>query len=285
MTLPELPPSLLSLAPHYDVVLCDIWGVLHDGGRAHASAVQALQAFRAAAKAVVLISNVPKPNGPIFEQLAQRGIDGTAFDAIVTSGDAIRAELIARAPGPMLKIGPAEFDASLWEDLPLKEAGLEEAAFIGVSGLTHPEETPEDYAPLLARAAERGLELVCANPDILVRVGKRLVWCAGALARDYEALGGRVVLAGKPFPPIYALAYQKVAEIVGRQIPKDRILAIGDGPLTDAKGANAEGLDCLFIAGGVNDPNQSGEGFSAQWATETLSKDGAFARYAMSALR
>lgn len=279
-TLPIID-ALSSLHDRYDAILCDIWGVIHDGGRAHPAAAQALQRFRAVGKAVVLVSNVPKPAAPIYDQLDERGFPRDAYDAIVTSGDAIRAELAARAPGPVFKIGTPRYDDVLWEGLGLEEAPLEEAAFLGVSGLRDPEnETPETYAPLLAAARGRDLEFLCANPDIVVRVGRRLVWCAGALARDYEALGGRVVMAGKPHAPVYKLAYQALARIKGSSVAKDRILAIGDGPATDLLGANREGLDVLYIGGGVT-TEALRAAFTGDAVADALSEAGVFARYAM----
>jgi HAD superfamily hydrolase (TIGR01459 family) len=284
MKRPETPLCLAAISGGYDTVLCDIWGVVHDGGKAYPAAITALQAFRAAGGAVVLVSNVPKPRDPIFEQLRQRGVPRDAFDTIVTSGDAIRKEFKARAPGPMLKIGPPRYDDDLWAGLDLDEADLEGAAFLAVSGLRDPErETPADYAPLLERAKARGLDLVCANPDIVVRVGDRLIWCAGALARDYDALGGRVVMAGKPHAAIYDLAYQEAQAALGRRVGKSQILAIGDGPVTDVLGANREGLDCLFIAGGVNEWARA-DGFTAAGAARALAEHGVHARYAMPAL-
>jgi HAD superfamily hydrolase (TIGR01459 family) len=251
---------------------------------AHGAAISALSAFRAAGKAVVLVSNVPKPRASIGPQLDQRGVPRGAYDAIVTSGDAIRQVLRDRSPGPMLKIGPPRYDDDLWAGLALQEAAIDQAAFVAVSGLRDPDrETPEDYAPLLTQARARGLDLVCANPDIIVRVGDRLVWCAGALARDYEAIGGKVVMAGKPHPAIYALAYGEAENASGKPLDKSRILAIGDGPLTDVRGANQEGIDCLFIAGGVNAWVQD-KGFSPEAAKAALAKEGAHARFAMPAL-
>jgi len=186
----------------YDTVLCDLWGVVHNGRQVFASAVRALQRFRATGGRVVLISNVPKPRDPIPRQLDRLGVPRDAWDAIVTSGDAIRAEFAARAPGPMHLIGPPQ-DSLLWDGLALELGDLESATFVGVTGLDDfDSETPEDYRERLLRARVRGLEMVCANPDIVVRLGERLYWCAGALARDYEALGGRVVMAGKPHAPL-----------------------------------------------------------------------------------
>ncbi|MEJ0059954.1 MAG: TIGR01459 family HAD-type hydrolase [Terricaulis sp.] len=244
--------SLHDILSHYDALLCDVWGVIHNGREIFPAAAAALTRARAAGKIVLLVSNVPKPRDPIPGQLDRLGFPRSAWDGIVTSGDAIRVELAARAPGPMYKIGPAG-DHALWDGLGLARAELSQAKFIGISGLNRDDiETPADYAEILQQARARDLELLCANPDIVVRVGDRLVWCAGAIARDYEAIGGRVVMSGKPFAPIYALAYRELADRAGKPIDKARMLAIGDGIGTDLKGAQAQGLDCLFIATGMH---------------------------------
>ncbi len=243
--------SLDEIADAYDAVFCDVWGVVHNGRTAFAGACDALIRFRAAGKRIVMLTNIPKPRGPIPGQFERIGVPRQAWDAIVTSGDAIRAELAARAPGPMYKIGPAH-DHSLWEGLGLAQSGLDEARFVAISGLNRDDETPQDYAETLQRAHQRDLELLSANPDIVVRYGDKLIWCAGAIARDYEALGGRVVMAGKPYAPIYELALRELAALDRRSIDKTRILCIGDGVGTDIKGANGQGFDFLFIASGMH---------------------------------
>ncbi|MEZ5973052.1 MAG: TIGR01459 family HAD-type hydrolase [Hyphomonadaceae bacterium] len=244
--------SVDEIADRYDAVLCDVWGVIHNGRQAYPTACAALQRLRAAGKHVILITNVPKPRGPIPGQLNRFGVPRDAWDAIVTSGDAIRAELAQRAPGPVFRIGPRDYDRQLWEGLELVEAPLSSAAFIGISGLNRDDETPADYVETLRQAKVRDLEMICANPDIVVQFGDRMIWCAGAIARDYEALGGKVIMAGKPFAPIYDLAREELAEIAGRDIEASRILCIGDGVVTDIAGANAQGLDSLFIAAGIH---------------------------------
>ncbi|NDC59804.1 MAG: TIGR01459 family HAD-type hydrolase, partial [Alphaproteobacteria bacterium] len=195
----DLIDSLDQIADRYDAVLCDLWGVVHNGRRAFPAAVTALQRFRARGGTVVLISNVPKPRDPIGGQLDRLGVGRDAWDEIVTSGDAIRAELARRAPGPMYRIGPGEDDV-LWAGLGLAETrDVAAAGFLAISGLDDPlAQTPADYLPLLAAAQARGLELLCANPDIVVKVGERLIWCAGAVGLEYDKLGGTTILAGAP---------------------------------------------------------------------------------------
>ncbi|MBL8542907.1 MAG: TIGR01459 family HAD-type hydrolase [Hyphomonadaceae bacterium] len=244
--------SVEEVADEYDALFCDVWGVVHNGKRAYPAAIAALQRMRAAGKIVILLTNVPKPREPIPAQLDAVGVPREAWDAIVTSGDATRAELAARAPGPMYRIGPQDFDRTLWEGLGLQQAPLDGARFIGISGLNSYDETPADYTDLLRQARARDLEMICANPDIVVRVGDRLIWCAGAIARDYEAIGGRVVMAGKPYAPIYDLAFRELETLTKRQIDRRRVLCIGDGVPTDIAGANDQGLDSLFIASGMH---------------------------------
>lgn len=229
--------SVDEIAERYDAVLCDVWGVIHNGRQAYPAACAALQRLKRAGKHVILITNVPKPRGPIPGQLDRAGVPRDAWDAIVTSGDAIRAELAQRAPGPMFKIGPDDYDRTLWEGLGLMQAPLSEAAFFAISGLNRDDETPEDYAGVLREAKARNLDFICANPDIVVQHGNRMIWCAGAIARDYEAIGGKVIMAGKPFPPIYDLARKELAAIARREIEPSRILCIGDGVVTDIAGA------------------------------------------------
>jgi HAD superfamily hydrolase (TIGR01459 family) len=276
--------SIDAISEHYDAVFCDVWGVIHNGRAVFPAAAAALVRQRSMGKPVILLTNVPKPRGPIPAQLDRLGLPRQAWDAIVTSGDAIRAELAARAPGPMFKIGP-DRDRVLWEGLGLEFATLEHARFIGISGLSDDREKPEAYAATLQAARARDLEMLCANPDIVVRVGDELIWCAGAVARDYAALGGRVIMAGKPHAPIYDLALRELNQIAGKPVERARVLCIGDGVGTDVAGANARGLDCLFIASGPH-----GEALWTNGALDPvkveaeLSTAGATARYVMAGL-
>lgn len=251
--MPLFPDSLDQLADRYDAVLCDIWGVLHNGREIFSEAAEALIRYRDRGGIVVLVSNVPKPRDPIFGQLERLGCPPGVYDAIVTSGDAIRAELSERAPGPMLKIGPLDDDI-LWEGLGLTRTDdIEEAAFLAISGLDNPfSEKPHDYSELLEEALDYELDLLCANPDLVVRMGERLMWCAGTVAKQYEKMGGKVIMAGKPYAPIYRLAFDEVETLFGEPVDHRRILAIGDGIGTDLKGANGADIDALFIASGMH---------------------------------
>jgi HAD superfamily hydrolase (TIGR01459 family) len=252
MSPPEPVPGLSAVADRYDAVLCDVWGVIHNGRESFPDACAALARFGRDRGPVVLISNAPRPGDAVLPQLRELNVPADAFAALVTSGDATRRELARRAPGPVWAVGP-ERDAPLYAGLDLRFAGPAEAAFICCTGLVDDEtETAEDYREVLAAAAARGLTFLCANPDRVVQRGDRLIPCAGALADLYEELGGQVVMAGKPFAPIYDLAYAEAERLAGRPLDRARILAIGDGAPTDLKGADNQGLDCLFVADGIH---------------------------------
>jgi HAD superfamily hydrolase (TIGR01459 family) len=276
------PARLSALRPDYDVILCDVWGVIRDGRALIGEALDALKRFRAAGGTVILVSNSPQRHDWLLSHLAQMGAGGESWDGAVTSGDAIFEELSRRAPGPAYKLGP-DFDDGLYEGTGLTFAPLKDAAFVSCTGLIDYEtETPEQYRDLLSEAALRRLVMVCANPDIVVQVGGALRYCAGALAALYETLGGRVVMAGKPHPPIYELAYRRL-EALGVEADRSRMLAIGDGPKTDIAGAQGEGIDALFITGGITGARMTGA-FDARAAADLLAEDGLAARYAAPAL-
>jgi len=252
MTSPKLAGGLKALRDRYDVLLCDVWGVIHNGREAFPIACEALTRFRAAGGEVILISNAPRPNGPVAAQLDGLKAPREAWSAIVTSGDATRKLLAARAPGPAWKLGPAK-DDPLYEGLDLAFADLDVARFISCTGPFDEEsETPEDYRERFRAAIGRGLPMICANPDIVVQRGDKLIYCGGALAELYEALDGQVLMAGKPHAAIYDLALAEAAARLGRAVDRARVLCVGDGPRTDLRGANAQGLDALFIAGGIH---------------------------------
>lgn len=282
MTTPRPIDHLRDIADSYDALLCDIWGVVHNGRQAFPDAVEAIQQFQAARGPVALISNSPRRSRHIPEQFEQLGAPGDLGDVTVTSGDATRAELMRRAPGPAFRIGP-ERDERLYEDANLKFAGrVEDAAFLSCTGLFDDEtEEPEDYRDMLSRAAERGLPMVCANPDRVVMRGDKMIWCAGALAELFAELGGEVILAGKPHPPIYRLAFERLDEAAGRKVPRGRILAIGDSLANDVAGANAQGIDMLFIGEGIHgaDIGHAG-GIDAIKLGQALAERNLTARYA-----
>lgn len=252
MTSPTLIAGLSELAARYDVLLCDVWGVIHNGRESFPAACAALTRFRAEVGPVILISNAPRPHPPIVEQLDSLSVPRAAWTQLVTSGDATRVLLAERAPGPVWKIGP-ERDAVLYAGLDLAEGGPEDAAFISVTGPYDDEnDEPGDYRERFITCVERGLPLICANPDIVVQRGEKLIYCGGALAQLYESLGGGAVMAGKPYAPIYAMAMEAAETHLGRPVDPARVLCVGDGLPTDIRGANARGLDVLFVANGIH---------------------------------
>ncbi len=248
----EIIDSLADTSGDYDAVLCDLWGVYHDGIRPYEGAVSALRGYRERGGIVALLTNAPRPDFSVAKQLERMGAPEDTHDLIVTSGDATIAALRDGNFGARAyHIGP-ERDYDLFEGLDIERTALEDADFILCSGLFDDgAETPEDYAATYETARERGLVMVCANPDVVVDRGERRIWCGGALAEAYEKAGGEARYFGKPHRPIYDLALEKIATQAGRSIDRSRILAIGDGPATDVKGALENGFDCLFIAGGL----------------------------------
>jgi HAD superfamily hydrolase (TIGR01459 family) len=244
--------GLGEIADRYDVLLSDVWGVIHNGREAFATPCAVLAKWRRERGPVILISNSPRPASDVVNQLDAMGVSRDVWTAFVTSGDATRVLLAARAPGPAWRIGP-DRDAPLYEGLGLDFSGPDAARFIACTGPNHDEiETPEDYRATLTYAAERGLEMICANPDLMVQRGDRLIYCGGALASLYEALGGRAIMAGKPHAPIYDLALDEAQRAFGSALDRRRVLAIGDGLATDVAGAADQGLDSLFIATGIH---------------------------------
>lgn len=282
----RLIPGLFALAGRYDVLFCDVWGVIHNGREAFPGPCATLARWRAEQGPVILISNSPRPNTEVAEQLDGLGVPRAAWSALVTSGDATRALLAERAPGPAYAIGP-ERDAPLYEGLRLRFAPLETAAFIACTGPFDDEvETPEDYRARFETGVARDLLMICANPDKVVQRGERLIYCGGALAELYAAMGGRVLMAGKPHPLIYEASLARAAELAGRPIDRRRVLAIGDGVATDLVGAAGQSLDALFIAGGIHaaETRAADGGLDAAAAAALLARHAARADYLMDEL-
>ena len=258
----------------YDLLLCDVWGVVHDGVRAIRPSVEALVAAREAGARVVLITNSPRPNDGVVGQLRDLGVPDAAYDAIVTSGDVTRG-LMRAGPKLAFHLGP-ERDMPLYDGTGVRSVPEREAEVVVCTGYFDDEtETPDDYAPMLQRFGERNLPMIVANPDIVVERGDRLIWCAGALGRDYAAMGGEVRIAGKPHPPIYEAAVALGAEAMGRKPDPARILAIGDGMPTDIRGAVDRGLDVLFVAGGIHSGEYGGERIDPGGVGRFLAANGA----------
>ena len=258
-----------ALAPRYDVVLCDVWGVVHDGIAAYAPACDALARYRAGGGTVILITNAPRPSPWVVRQLDRLGVPREAYDEVMTSGDLTR-DVVAARGGDVFHIGPAR-DITIFEGIDMRFVSAEAAAYVVCSGLfDDTKETPEDYRGLLADLRRRGLLMVCANPDLVVARGDALVYCAGAIAERYAAMGGEVLYAGKPHPPIYRSALAKAEQARSAPAPAGRTLAIGDSLRTDMAGALALGIDGLFVSGGIHAAefrdNPSGEALAGIFA-------------------
>ena len=252
MTSPTPARGLSDLTARYDVLLCDVWGVIHNGREAFPVACEALARFRAGGGEVVLISNAPRPNAGVIAQLDALGVPRETYSCVVTSGDATRQLLANHAPGPAWKLGP-DRDDPLYDGLGLDFSDLDDAKLISCTGPFDDErETPDDSRERFRGAVARGLPMICANPDIVVQRGDKLIYCGGALAQLYEALDGQVFMAGKPHALIYDAALAEAARLRDGPVDRARVLCIGDGPRTDLRGANAQGLDALFIAAGIH---------------------------------
>ena len=238
------------LAPAYDAFFCDVWGVVHNGLAANVPACDALMRVRARGAAVILVTNAPRPNTVVARQLEKLSVPRDTYDAIVSSGDVTRSVMEERRGQSIYHLGPAR-DRSMFDGFQL--APIERADYVVCSGLEDDEtETPEDYRERLETMRRRGLFMVCANPDVVVERGPKLVYCAGAIADLYASIGGNVLYAGKPYRPIYDLALARAEAARGRRIALNRVLAIGDSLRTDLKGAHAVGVDFLFVTGGIH---------------------------------
>jgi len=258
----EIIAALSDVGLRYDAVFCDLWGCLHNGKTPFPAAVSALQSFRQGGGSVVLLTNAPRPKASIVRQLDGMGVPRDAWDEVVSSGDAAQFALVSGAVGrKVFHIGAPKdepFFTDFSEDVAayarsqpsITRVALDQAQGIVCTGLRDDlTEVPEDYRPTLLMGKTLGLPMLCANPDIVVDMGDRRLWCAGALARDYQAMGGTALYFGKPHPPIYDLARRRLAALRGGD---PQILCIGDGVATDVQGGIAEGLDVLFITGGID---------------------------------
>ncbi|MGY3652636.1 HAD superfamily hydrolase (TIGR01459 family) [Bradyrhizobium sp. LM4.3] len=254
MTTLHFAKSLRELVGGVDVVLSDIWGVVHNGLESFPEACEALHTYRSHGGTVILITNAPRPADSVQRQLRKLGVADETYDAIVSSGDLTRL-YVADHPGRKMLLfwlGP-ERDNSIYRGLDAVLAPLEEADYIVCTGLYDDEtETAEDYRGMMLKARERKLTLICANPDIVVEKGDRLIYCAGAIAELYRELGGEVLFYGKPHRPIYERAMALAGERQGHQIDRKKVLAIGDSVRTDLTGAREFGIDCLFVTRGIH---------------------------------
>ena len=257
----DLIRSLSEISDRYDALFCDLWGCLHNGKAPFPAAVAALQAFRAKGGAVILMTNAPRPNQYVIRQLQGMGVPDDAWDLVVSSGDAAQDAMFSGAVGRRVyHLGPSK-DDGFFTDVPeqhrngppIERVTLDEAEGIVCTGpFDEMNETPEDYRSTYLYAKAKGLKMLCANPDIVVDLGDRRIYCAGALAKAYEEMGGESLYYGKPHPPIYDLARRRLTALRGHEIESAGFLAVGDGYDTDIRGAVAEGIDSLFVTGGIS---------------------------------
>jgi HAD superfamily hydrolase (TIGR01459 family) len=269
------------LAAGYDVVLSDVWGVVHNSIVSFPEACEALRRFRAGGGTVVMITNAPRPGDEVIRFISRLGVPADAYDGIVSSGDVTRAYISAHLDRSIFRIGPAR-DMPIYEGLAVRFAAIESADYVVCTGLFDDEtETAESYRGMLETMRARNLFMLCANPDVVVERGDRLVYCAGAIADLYRSLGGDVLYAGKPYRPIYEEALATAAKVRGSETPLRRVLAIGDSVRTDLAGAAALGVDCLFIAAGIHSEEFGGRDDPDPEAVERMFAAAGFAPKAM----
>jgi len=258
MTTLRFVDHLRDLVADTDIVLSDIWGVVHNGLESFPEACAALRTAREQGRTVILITNAPRPADSVQRQLRKLGVADDVYDAIVSSGDLTRHYVADRPGQSVYWLGP-ERDNSIYRGLDAVLTPLAQADYIVCTGPFDDEtESAEDYREMMGEALARKLPLVCANPDIVVERGDRLVYCAGAIAELYRELGGEVMFYGKPHRPIYERALELAAERRGGATPNGRVLAIGDSVRTDLLGAQAFGIDCLFVTRGIHSEEFAG---------------------------
>jgi HAD superfamily hydrolase (TIGR01459 family) len=251
-TTPPLTAHFAALAPRYDVLLCDVWGVVHNGVAATAESCAALVKFRGQGGTVVLITNAPRPGEFVQSFIDNLRVPRDAYDGIVSSGDVTRSLVAERGGTRVFHVGP-ERDLPIYEGLNVELVPIERADFTVCSGLyDDTRETPQDYVKLVDEMHNRKLPMICANPDVVVERGDHLVYCAGAIADLYAHSGGDVIYAGKPYRPIYEQAIARAQALRGRAVDHARVMAIGDSVRTDLKGAAAFSIDSLFLTAGIH---------------------------------
>ena len=253
---PRVPPILTAagdLLARYDVLFCDVWGVVHNGITAFDGACAALTRFRAEGGTVILVSNAPVPKHRVAAMLESRHVPQSAWDEIVSSGDIALTHVAERGFKKLYCIGPQDRDQALFSALKAKAVPLAEAEAIICTGLTDDRrETPDDYKPMLEKALALKLPFVCANPDLIVDVGGTILYCAGAIADIYQHMGGAVYWAGKPHLSAYETAHRKAEALRDANVPRAKCLVIGDAIRTDLKGAENFGCEALFVASGIH---------------------------------
>lgn len=253
----QIITALSEISDRYDALFVDLWGCLHNGVAALPDAVAAMQTYRKNGGTVVLVTNSPKPRAGVEPQLDKFGVPRDAWDTIASSGDSARSAMFRGVVGEKVYFIGDDRDLPFFDPIKVVEdpvnitrVPLEEAEGIVCTGPFDAYADPDENRATFLYAKQKGLKLLCANPDIVVDRGEKREWCAGALAKLYTEMGGESLYFGKPHPPIYDLARRRLFAL-GKDVPDANILAIGDGILTDIRGAQGEDIDSLFISGGL----------------------------------
>lgn len=246
------------LDPKYRLILCDVWGVVHDGVSLYPGATERLLQWRGNGRFVILITNAPRTADAVEQQLARIGLPRDAFDAVATSGEA-GIEALTALDKPVGFVGTAG-DREILEGRGVRIAEGEEFTDLACTGLAEGRSHVADYRADLERWADRDVHMHCLNPDRLVIRGGVPEACAGAIADVYQGLGGRVTWYGKPHEAIYLHALH----LAGNP-PKDEVLAVGDGLQTDILGAAQMGFDTVFVRGGIHAGEPFPDDFAAQF--------------------
>jgi HAD superfamily hydrolase (TIGR01459 family) len=246
-----------SLDPKYRLILCDLWGVVHDGVELYQGSAERLKQWRNEGRCVILLTNAPRTEETVEQQLGRLGLPRDCWDAIATSGEAGIAAInaLGKAVG---FIGTAG-DREVLESRDVQIAGDEHFTDLACTGIREGEPDPQQYRAELERLADCDVHMHCLNPDRLVVRGGVPEACAGAIADIYQMLGGRVTWYGKPFPAIYEHALHRAGDP-----PKDEVLAVGDGLQTDILGAARMGFDTVFVTGGIHAGEPFPEDFAAR---------------------
>ena len=246
-----------ALDPRYRLILCDVWGVVHNGVELYPNAAERLHQWRSEGRCIVLLTNAPRTAAAVEQQLARIGLPRDAYDFVATSGEA-GIEALNALGRPVGFIGTAG-DREVLEGRGVRIADDDDFSDVACTGIREGETDPQEYRAELDGLVERDVHMHCLNPDRLVVRGGIPEACAGAVADIYQMMGGRVTWYGKPFPAIYAHALH-----VAGNPPKDEVLAVGDGLQTDILGAARMGFDTVFVAGGIHAGEPFPEDFAAQ---------------------
>ena len=287
---PRTLSSLSEVTYAYKAVVCDLWGVLHDGVSAHRSAVEALMRYRQTGGCVVLLSNSPRPSAAVESQLRAMGIPSECYNAITTSGDLAQQVMNSEfTKKRYFHLGPQRDKPTIDGIAALKVDDVVEADVVLCTGLFEDEGLSlEQHDDVLHKAHSCGIEMICANPDRVVDYAERRVYCAGSLADRYERIGGMVRWLGKPYDTAYQAVFSQIERHVSGECDLEDVLAIGDSLVTDIAGANHYGIDSLLITEGLHKAelkNHASAGGDDARLQVICRENDAFPNYSMALLR